>query len=707
VDQVQDLQIYKDFEDQLNQFSNLVDPNASLTEKQALWQSLTSSQQPQPTFVPQNRDVVKQLQASFGFRVTAARYNHHPQSHANTGKDGDDDKTRTTVTTRSVLVTSPDPEGVQIVVTALHDENSSTTTSKNGAQEECGGGNEDTGATTLHHFDPTRVQQFLDCHNGGQGIAVLAFTVNDVTRIKTQYEAKHPALVADYQEYDNHNVKVLEVFAYYQPHQEHVQDLDRKADQGTILRFIQSDNENSQATSMSTGSSGTTPKCPLPGLLSVPAVFETNAQPAYCDHWVSNVFSRTEFLDTLHDTLGFTPKVDFNAGVVAAGEAQIESTVTGNDSVVSTNDKTMALKDQSQVYLPINNALSSVGHVHGFLQEIGQGVQHVASRVEDLVEFVQRGNDYRKITNEGFTFLRIPRSYYGVLSLDMLTSGITGDGSDTLTEQCAQELLDGLKRQGTLTKEGALDLDMSRTQLDQSIQDTLSGSSLVEYQERKDSVLDVVMRSRYKNLYSLLRDNVSEKTYLGIVRNQILVDIQGDDLLYQIFTSNILQRKAGEEAPFFEYIQRVCSECIDETTGCPQKIRPGCGGFGIRNFLTLFLSIEVSKAMQDVTDAQMEGDMERQAYAQSMVDCFTEQLNEANPILTAISDAMTLEGQLKEELAQAMMDQDHDAIALLERKMVEAAEDKLRGNKALMACSMRYNDRMKALREQRERQQLS
>ena len=33
------------------------------------------------------------------------------------------------------------------------------------------------------------------------------------------------------------------------------------------------------------------------------------------------------FLDTLYDTLCFTPKVDFNAGVVAAGEAQIESTV--------------------------------------------------------------------------------------------------------------------------------------------------------------------------------------------------------------------------------------------------------------------------------------------------------------------------------------------------------------------------------------------
>lgn len=39
-------------------------------------------------------------------------------------------------------------------------------------------------------------------------------------------------------------------------------------------------------------------------------------------------------------------------------------------------------------------------HVHGFLDEIGQGIQHIASRVDNLAAFVQRGNDYRKITGE-------------------------------------------------------------------------------------------------------------------------------------------------------------------------------------------------------------------------------------------------------------------------------------------------------------------
>lgn len=39
-------------------------------------------------------------------------------------------------------------------------------------------------------------------------------------------------------------------------------------------------------------------------------------------------------------------------------------------------------------------------HVHGFLQEIGQGVQHIASRVGDIVSFVQQANDRRKIFGE-------------------------------------------------------------------------------------------------------------------------------------------------------------------------------------------------------------------------------------------------------------------------------------------------------------------
>jgi 4-hydroxyphenylpyruvate dioxygenase-like putative hemolysin len=404
-----------------------------------------------------------------------------------------------------------------------------------------------------------RVESFYKSHANRPGIAVLGFVTDSIQKIHDTYQRLHPKLIAHYDD-DTHHV--LEVFAYYKQNS-------KEADPGTVLRFVERKSESPNEESL-----------PLPGLLvSVPAVFEANSAAAYCDHWVSNVWSRTEFLDTLKDTLGFAPKVDFNAGVVAAGEAQIESTVTGNDSSLATNSLSVALKDQSQVYLPINNALSQVGHVHGFLKELGQGIQHLASRVENLVDFVQTANDRREVLGEGFTFLRIPRSYYGVLTPILLTRHPEYDNLDLVSLECASAVVDVLRSNEIVASDGAVALELDVPRVQAVLRGHLGPSVLDEYVAKEDAVLSVIGQSRYRNLYALLRDNLSEETYLGIVRNQILVDIQGDDLLYQIFTSNILQRQAGDEAPFFEFIQRVCSECKDEN-GCPQKIRPGCGGFG-------------------------------------------------------------------------------------------------------------------------------
>ena len=399
-------------------------------------------------------------------------------------------------------------------------------------------------------------------HEGRMGIGVLAFSVDNVGAVKGRYETMHPALIDSYKEFDD-GTKVLEVFAYYKEHK--AGSKDRDADPGTLLRFLESSSEEQMHSNM--------------GLENVDASFDGSSYPAYSDHWVSNVFSRTEFLDTLEDCLGFTPKVDFNAGVVAAGEAQIESTVTGNTSNLRTGDTNAALRDQSQVYLPINNALSAVGHVHGFLRELGQGVQHVASRVENLVDFVQQANDNRKATGDGFTFLRIPRSYYGVLSHRDLDKTSAGYG---------ESIMGALKAGCAISSDGAVDLDLMESDIDHILAGRLDGTALSEYIKAKDQILDLVCRSRYQNLYALLGRHVSERTYLAIVRNQILVDIQGEDLLYQIFTCNILQRAAGEEAPFLEFIQRVCSVCMDEN-GCPEKVKPGCGGFGKRQLILIVL----------------------------------------------------------------------------------------------------------------------
>ena len=111
VDALEDLAVYKRFEDQLNEFFSKSNNSLSVMEKQELWQAISGTAPVDDSaFVSHNRDVVKQLLAGPGFRITAARY-------ASSG-------------TRSVLVTSKDPQGVQILVTAV-DPNADETTHDN------------------------------------------------------------------------------------------------------------------------------------------------------------------------------------------------------------------------------------------------------------------------------------------------------------------------------------------------------------------------------------------------------------------------------------------------------------------------------------------------------------------------------------------------------------------------------------------------
>ena len=106
--------------------------------------------------------------------------------------------------------------------------------------------------------------------------------------------------------------------------------------------------------------------------------------------------------------------------------------------------------------------------------------------------------------------------------------------------------------------------------------------------------------------------------------------------------------------------------------------------------------------MQEVTEAMEAGDTGRQEYAEQMVDCFTRQLNESNPILTAISDAMTDEGRYLEAIEKAVASNAPDTeVAALQAMLNEASKRKQDGNDALMECSARYNSLMKSLREER------
>jgi hypothetical protein len=118
--------------------------------------------------------------------------------------------------------------------------------------------------------------------------------------------------------------------------------------------------------------------------------------------------------------------------------------------------------------------------------------------------------------------------------------------------------------------------------------------------------------------------------------------------------------------------------------------------YSIRNFLTLFLSIEVTRAMMDASNAKERNDHVAYAFAQQKVELFTKQLNESNPLLTRISDAMTKEGIARDKLAVA--DDEEESVNW---KLVMEMESlaKSRANEELMECNAKYQKLMKELRE--------
>ena len=324
----------------------------------------------------------------------------------------------------------------------------------------------------------------------------------------SKYKAKHPSLlVSDHvQEYVDTrriqsrkgaqqkeillgSIRIVEVFAFYR---------DGVPDKGTVLRFVERSGSYAERPGFAN------PGGVLPGLEDVHASFDGTSIPAYSDHWVSNVLDREDFLSTLEETLGFTPKVDFNAGVISAGDAVIESTVIGNTSKSIIQNREQALRDQTQVYLPVNNALSSHGHVHGFVLQLGQGIQHVASRVDDLVSFVERVNNYRAMTGGGFSFLDIPRSYYGVLTPEDLTSA-------GCSEALSGEVWRGLIALNISTVTGVIDIDVTA--------DTITSLSVSpevrdEWHSISGRVAEVVKKSRYRNIESLLGNRLSSDKYM-------------------------------------------------------------------------------------------------------------------------------------------------------------------------------------------------
>jgi len=340
------------------------------------------------------------------------------------------------------------------------------------------------------------------------------------------------------------------------------------------------------------------------------------------------------------------------------------------------------IQDQSQIFLPINNALSEVGHVHLYLKEIGQGVQHIASRVHDLVSFVERANEYRELTGQGFSFLRIPRSYYGHMD-DAYLVETTG-----VSVEVARDIIKNLLASRLIDVSGIVQISIT----DQEIHECLKKVNFSE--TLTHSITDAIKKSRYINMHKLLKDRLDEKEYLRVVKNQVLIDIQGGDILYQIFTANILQANFSDEAPFLEFIQRTCQS--KDAIGREKPLRAGCGGFGIRNFLTLFLSIEVTNAMNKLTDATKHSDEKLIGQYKKMIEIFTSQLNASNPVLTKISDAMTEEARALEELqTPGISDEEKKRV---DDKIKHWKAVKNEGQNQLMEVSNNYCQQMATLR---------
>jgi hypothetical protein len=101
VDNVENLEVYKNLEKRLVAFDEAVgqQKTCDLEDKRKLWRSLVPNENEEKykSFVPQNRDVIKQMMVGFGMRITGV--------HRGNG-------------TKSFLVTSQDPKGIQMVVTA-------------------------------------------------------------------------------------------------------------------------------------------------------------------------------------------------------------------------------------------------------------------------------------------------------------------------------------------------------------------------------------------------------------------------------------------------------------------------------------------------------------------------------------------------------------------------------------------------------------
>lgn len=106
--------------------------------------------------------------------------------------------------------------------------------------------------------------------------------------------------------------------------------------------------------------------------------------------------------------------------------------------------------------------------------------------------------------------------------------------------------------------------------------------------------------------------------------------------------------------------------------------------------------------MREVSEARYHGNQEAMELAQKRVDCFTSQLDESNPILTAISDSMAEEGHCLARAKEATTMGRETEAKRWKEKMEAARQMKKSMNRRLMVCSAKYEAMMRSIRAYEE-----
>merc|ERR1712066_660558 len=91
------------------------------------------------------------------------------------------------------------------------------------------------------------------------------------------------------------------------------------------------------------------------------------------------------------------------------------------------------------------------------------------------------------------------------------------------------------------------------------------------------------------------------------------------------------------------------------------------------------------------------GDARKERYGKQMVQAYTDQMNESNPILTAIAEGMTAEGKANDGLLSAKNDEERNKFLEEKRKWEAFKEEE---NAKLKACSAKWNSALREIREE-------